>query len=112
MQHVFNEPDELSFDKVGVKGKIFPITEQTDDIQFVRIDTETGHQTKISQEVCTFSYYVLEGSGYFEIDDVKEDCGVGDLIVIPPKKAFIYKGKMKLLLVVTPPWREEQEKTL
>lgn len=110
--YVINEPDELSFDKVGIKGKIFPSETLNPDVEFVRIDTESGHETKIIQRESTFTYYVIEGKGYFDIDDNKEDCKQGDLIVIPPGKSFIYKGKMKLLLAVNPPWREEQEETL
>ncbi len=110
--YVINEPDELSFDKVGVKGKIFPSEDLSQDLQFVLITTESGHETKIIEHESTFAYYVLEGSGYFEIDNEKESCAQGSLIVIPPGKSFIYKGKMKLLLIDTPPWREDQEETL
>ena len=110
--YVTHEPVDLSFDKVGIKGKIFPVDNLTKDIEFVRIDTVIGHATKIIEHESTFCYYVLEGNGYFEIDGEKEACSKGDLVVIPPGHAFIYKGNLKLLLVDTPPWREEQEETL
>lgn len=110
--YVIKEPEELSFDKVSIKGKIFPTEPLTKHLEFVRIDTATGHATKIIEHESTFCYYVLEGSGHFEIDGVKENCGQGDLVVIPPGRAFIYKGNLKLLLVDTPPWREEQEETI
>jgi mannose-6-phosphate isomerase-like protein (cupin superfamily) len=110
--YIIHEPDEISFDKVGIKGKIFPTDVFTKDLEFVRIDTETGHATKIIEHESTFCYYVLEGSGYFEIDGEKEECTKGDLIVIPPDHAFIYKGNLKLLLITTPPWREDQEETI
>lgn len=109
MKYVLNEPDNLSFDKVGVKGRIFPSEALTDKAEFVLIETSEGHETKIIEKECDFSYYVLEGSGHFEIDGEIEQCGQGDLVVVPAGKKFVYKGDLKLLLICTPPWREEQE---
>lgn len=110
--YVINEPDELSFEKVGIKGKIFSTSDLTQDLEFVRIDTDAGHETRIIEHKSTFCYYILEGSGHFEIDDSVEDCVKGDLIVIPAGKAFTYKGSMQLLLIDTPPWQEDQEETV
>lgn len=109
MKYVFHEPDQVSFDKVGIKGKIFPTTDLTDVIEFVLVDTDRGHETKIIEKESIFAYYVLEGEGFFEIDSEKEECKKGDLIVIPTGKKFVYKGKLKLLLINTPRWTEEQE---
>lgn len=110
--YVIHEPKNISFDKVGIKGKIFSTDTVSKEIEFVLIETEMGHQTKIIEHKSTFCYYVMEGSGYFEFDGQKEDCFTGDLVVIPPGKAFIYKGKLKLLLVNTPVWDEAQEETV
>ena len=110
--YVIHEPDDVSFDKVGIKGRIFPSDNLSQDLEFVLIDTNTGHETKIVEHKSTFAYYILEGSGYFEIDGTKEACTKGDLVVIPPGHAFIYKGTMRLLLIASPPWQEDQEETL
>lgn len=110
--YVIKEPADVSFEKVGIKGKIFPLNDLSKDLNFVLVTTETGHETRIIEHECTFAYYVLEGQGQFEVDGVTEDCKQGDLVVIPAGKAFIYKGKLKMLLVNTPPWSEEQEETL
>ncbi|HUS25969.1 MAG TPA: cupin domain-containing protein [Nevskiaceae bacterium] len=110
--YVIHEPSEHSFDKVGIQGKIFPARGLTESLNFVRISTETGHETKIIEHESTFCYYVLEGEGYFEINDQREDCAKGDLVVIPAGAPFIYKGKLEMLLVNNPPWREEQEETI
>ena len=110
--HVIKEPKALSFNKAGVKGKIFPITSLITSTQYFLIDTKRGHKTKIIEHECDFIYYVLEGSGYFEINNNKETCSVGDLVVIPKGSKFTYKGKLKMIATSTPPWREEQEETL
>jgi len=109
---VIKESGDYSFEKFGIKGKIFPSDELTAKTRFVLVETESGHETTIRQRECDFCYYVLEGSGYFEINDMREDCVAGDLVVIPAGNKFTYKGKMKLLLNCTPPWTEIQEETI
>src|SRR5688572_864843 len=110
--YVIHEPSTISFDKVGIKGKIFSSRELSDKAGFVLIDTEDGHETTTIEHESDFIYYILEGSGFFEVNDEKEHCGAGDLVAIPAGSKFTYKGKLKMLLVNTPPWREEQEETL
>ena len=50
----------------------------------------------------SFSYYILKGSGHFIIDDKKETCEPGDLVIIPAGSKFTYKGSLRMLLNVTP----------
>ena len=109
---VIKEPGDYGFDKIGHKGKIFPVVNLTGKTQFVLIEVENKLDDTIRERECDFCYYVLEGSGYFEINDMREDCVAGDLVVIPAGNKFTYKGKMKLLLNCTPPWTEIQEETI
>jgi mannose-6-phosphate isomerase-like protein (cupin superfamily) len=109
---VIKEPENFHYEKSGTMGKIFPINNLTSKTQFVLVETVSGHETTIIERECDKSYYILEGSGYFEINGNREDCAAGDLVVIPAGNKFTYKGKMKLLLNCTPPWREEQEETI
>lgn len=76
------------------------------------IETKTGHETTIIEHESNFVYYILEGNGYFEINDEKEQCTAGDLVVIPMGIKFTYRGELRMLLISTPPWREDQEETL
>ena len=105
-------PQKISFDKVGIRGKIYPKVSDSQKSHFLVIETEKGHETKILEKECDFYYFILEGKGQFEIDGVKEKCEKGDLVVIPKGKAFQYFGKLKMLLVTTPVWWPEQEETL
>ncbi len=110
MKHIFHLPEEYSFEKVGIRGKIFDTL--SDGVEFVVIETEKGHETKIREKECTFSYFVLEGEGNFEIEGKTERCQKGDLVFIPNNTAFKYTGRMKMLLVSTPSYFAEQEETL
>ena len=110
--YVFKEPKEISFEKAGIKGKIFPIDNLTKKIQYFLVETDKGHETTIIEHDCDFIYYILEGKGYFKINNVKEACEKGNLVVIPADLPFTYKGKLKMMVTSTPPWKEEQEETL
>ncbi|MDD2646387.1 MAG: hypothetical protein PHV78_00465 [Patescibacteria group bacterium] len=110
--HVIHEPDNFSFERIGIKGKIFPIKNLTDKTHYFLIETETGHGTTILEHESDFIYYVLEGSGYFLINNIKEECAKGDLVIIPHNNRFTYKGKLKMIATATPPFRSEQEETL
>jgi mannose-6-phosphate isomerase-like protein (cupin superfamily) len=103
-QFVQKLPAEISFIKVGIVGRKFPQISPEPKAGFTIIETDCGHETKIRQRVCDFHYYILQGTGYFEIDGNKENCEAGDLVVIPAGRAFQYFGKLKMLLVTTPPF--------
>jgi mannose-6-phosphate isomerase-like protein (cupin superfamily) len=109
---VIKEPKNYSFDKIGHKGKIFPSESVNNKTQFILLEIENGIDVTLCQHECDYAYYVLEGSGFFEINGAREDCGAGDLVVIPAGNKFTYKGKMKMLLNCTPPWTEAQEETI
>jgi len=111
-QYVFNEPATETFNKVGISGKIFPSSRTPSESGFVLIETSKGHETSIIEHKCNFVYYVLEGNGHFFVEDKKHDCKTGDLITIPPGTKFTYRGKLKMLLVTTPPFYPEQEETV
>ncbi|MBD3362569.1 cupin domain-containing protein [Candidatus Dojkabacteria bacterium] len=112
MMYVLSEPTKYTFNKVGIKGKIYPMNSLTDKTKFLIIETDSGHETEIKQKESDFIYYILEGHGYFQIEGHKEKCKKGDLIVIPAGNKFYYKGKLKMLLNSTPPWNEQQEETI
>lgn len=110
--YVIHEPKEISFKKVGIVGKIFPIEKLTNKTEYFLVTTEHGHQTAIIEHGCDFIYYVLQGKGYFVVDGHKETCRAGDLVVIPAGRTFTYKGRLKMIATSTPPWWEGQDETL
>ena len=107
--YVIKLPKKKAFERVGVSGTIFPTKDLIDKTEFLLIETTEGHETKIIEKESDFTYYILEGKGYFLIDGKKEKCSPGDLVVIPAGKTFKYIGALKMLLNVTPPFKPEQE---
>lgn len=111
MQHIFKLPNKYTFEKVGIRGTNFESKKLSDKVKFAVIEIEGEHK-KVREKECDFHYYVLEGKGNFEIDGKIEECQKGDLVIIPSGSIFKYSGKMKLLLITIPWWRQEQEETL
>lgn len=108
-KYVIPEPGDWSFDRVGVRGKLFDAAELVTTCEHLIIETETGHETTIRQERSDFVYYVLDGAGTFEIDGAEVPCATGDLVVVPHGHAFTYKGRLRMLLTCTPPFAPDQE---
>lgn len=112
IKHNLKLPKNYSFVKVGIKGKKFPMAEITKKAGVCLIETEKGHETTIIEHKCDFAYYILKGKGYFVIDNQKESCKAGDLVVIPAGSKFRYIGKLTMLLITAPAFYPEQEETI
>ncbi len=110
--HVLKLPIDYTFEKVGIKGKKYNVVDITSSTGLCQIETQTGHDTTIIEHKCDFIYYIIDGNGHFIIDDQKEHCEKGDLVVIPAGAKFRYVGKLRMLLITTPPFYPEQEETL
>jgi len=112
IKHVFKLPTNYSFEKLGIKGKKYFVSKLTNKSGFVFVETDKGHETTIVNHKLDCFYFVLEGDGYFEIDDNKETFVRYDLIVIPAESKFTYKGRAKFLRITSPPYYPEQEETV
>lgn len=55
----------------------------------------------------THIYYIIEGSGEFCINKEIVTVQKGDLIEIPENIEFVYAGNMKLLLIMNPGFKPE-----
>ena len=110
--YAIKEPSSYTFEKVGIKGKVFPIKTITQKSGVCFIETENGHSTVIVNDICDVFYSILKGKGYFEINGKKENFSKTDLIVIPARSKFTYKGKCKMLRFTTPAFYPEQEETI
>ncbi len=110
--HVLHPHSEHSFAKVGIKGWKFPVEDITSRSGICIIETDKGHETTIIEHKCDFIYYILEGSGHFEINGQRENFTQGDLVIVPADSKFTYKGTCKMLLITTPAFFPEQEETL
>lgn len=87
---------EPSFKKNGFQGFTYPLN--STDVEISYIDCFHQHDKYcIYQGV--FIYYVVEGNGKFKIGNDIFDVKNGDMIEVPANTEFVYKGKMKLLLI-------------
>lgn len=96
----------LRQEKFGIKLGIYPAV---GNCEVVVVETQTGHNQEFYDKVSTFNYLILEGSGSFFLDDEEVVVSQGDFISIQPNTRLYYKGKMKLILITTPPWKEGNE---
>jgi mannose-6-phosphate isomerase-like protein (cupin superfamily) len=110
MKYVFEEPKEYTFkDRDGHSGKKFLTNSNQSDHLIIECNDKLT--IALTQQKSEFNYYVIEGEGYFIMDDVKETVTKGDLIVIHPGTKFTFGGKLKMLLNNSPKWSTDQETT-
>ncbi|OGY24428.1 MAG: hypothetical protein A2Y57_03500 [Candidatus Woykebacteria bacterium RBG_13_40_7b] len=108
MNEFVKSPSEKStFSQKGLDGYKFPLENKNIEIYLVVV--KQGHDNYIISKEITHVYYVLSGEGFFDIDGTKREVRSGDLIEIPPKFEYTYSGKMKLLLIMNPPWFKGNE---
>ena len=102
MNYIKNVPQSPSFSQDGMNGYSFNIDNKNVSIDM--IESYKGHEKYCTNKVNSHIYYVLEGSGSFKIDGDLYDVKNGDIIEIPNNTEFVYAGKMKLLLIMNPPF--------
>ncbi len=107
--YVLTLPSEPSFEGKGMRGFSFePLRHSQIDIQLV--DVSRGHDTYMISSCITRMYYVLEGQGYFTIEDRQYEVRRQMLVDVPPNVEYSYTGSMKLLLIGTPRWFRGNER--
>ncbi|MFH1978117.1 MAG: hypothetical protein ABIJ92_02225 [Candidatus Aenigmatarchaeota archaeon] len=99
--------EKPTFSQKGLDGYQFLLENKNVEVYFV--DVKMGHDNYIISKKITHIYFVIEGEGFFDISGTKFDVKLGDFIEVPPNKEYCYSGKMKLLLIMNPPWFEGNE---
>ena len=97
-----------TFEQKGLKGYRYPLS--NDQFETYYVEVSQGHDNYAISRTCTHIYYIHEGCGEFEIDG--ELCPVSApcaMVEVPPGVEYTFSGKMKLLLIMTPPWFAENE---
>lgn len=75
----------------------------------VHVSVDEGHFQEFYDKESTFMYYICEGEGVFVLNDERVPVKPADLVVIPPKTRIYYFGTMKMVLTVTPAFKEEND---
>lgn len=92
--------------KFGANLKVYP---NVNDCGIVLVSTETSHNEEFSNLKSTFVYTVLEGNGSFFLNDEEVKVEKGDMISIEPNTRIYYKGKLEMVLITNPAWKQENE---
>lgn len=106
-KYKFTVDNAHKFNKHGIDLTVYG--EGVDRVNVVHVSVEEGHFQEFSDKECYYIYYIYEGSGLFVLDDEKVEAKATDLIVIPPQTRIHYFGKMKMVLTVSPSFKEENE---
>lgn len=102
-------PRKASFEQTGLKGYNYSL--ETKEISIsISISMEEsfkGHDKYHTNVYSRKIYYVIEGNGTFKVNGetilVKKD----DVIEIPSNTEFVFAGKMRLLLIMSPAFRPQ-----
>lgn len=92
----------------GLKGWAYNSKEDFERASAAYFEVDGSHgkcKTRKSDRV----YLVLEGEGEFIIDGKTIEVEQTDVIIVPKKTPYDYKGKMKLFLVHTPAYEPEDD---
>lgn len=110
MTYTLIHPEKPTFEQKGLSGFQFPTKNKDVEVYFV--DVEKGHDKFIISKKITHMYYILEGTGFFIINNKQYDITPGMLVEVPPDVEFCFSGKMKLLLIMNPPFFPENEEII
>jgi len=105
----FTLKDSESFEKHGIKLNVYASNKEMPEANTCLIDCKEGHFEEFYDKKSTYIYYILEGKGTFYLNGKSTEVKATDVIVVKPNTKIYYIGKMKILLTVTPAWKEENE---
>ena len=108
MSYILTLPSLPSFTLKGMKGYQFQSL-RNKELDIYILDIEKGHDTFIISKNITRIYYILEGRGYFTIENQKYDVEPGMLVEVPPNIEYSYSGAMKIVLISNPRWFKGNE---
>lgn len=106
-KYVKRFPEVPSFKQKGFDG--FTSELNCENIGFTFEDVYQGHEKYCTNLKSTHIYYVLEGTGKFKINGEIYSVKQGDIIEIPANNKFIFAGKMKMLLIMSPKFNPKDE---
>ena len=96
-------PKEPSFER-GRFFKGFILSDGKLGIEMDYIDMLDGHEFYQKETESIHLYYILEGNGKASIDNNIYEFEAGDTIEIPINTEFAFKGKMKMIEIMNPPF--------
>lgn len=105
MEYVKKFPKEVSFEK-GNFFKGYKLSEEL-GVEVDYIDMMSGHEFYQTESESIHIYYILEGSGKASINGDIYEIESGDTIEIPINTEFVFKGKLKMIEIMNPPFNPD-----
>lgn len=105
MEYIKKLPTNASFMQLGLNGYNYDL--KNEGITLTVEDCFKGHDKYHTNTYSSKIYYVLDGNGKFKINNKIYEVKKDDCIEIPPNTKFVFAGKMKLLLIMSPAFRPQ-----
>ena len=105
---IFKRKNATEVIRDGFTAHVYNSKEEYSALNTVYVDCHTSHERVFVKESHRV-YFVIEGSGIFDIGDETHEVEKDDVIVIEPKTEYAYKGKMKLFELNSPATGSEDE---
>jgi SAM-dependent methyltransferase len=103
MRYTYSKLAVQSFEGKGLFGYTFgPLSLKDVDVYYVEVNS--GHDTFMISRRITRIYYIIEGAGYFTINNQIYNVTSGMLVEVPPKVEYSYSGRMKVVVFARPGW--------
>ena len=106
-KYIKKKPEQVTFQQKGLNGYSFDLQNGVFEMSY--IDSYQGHEKYCTLKTGAIVYYILEGNGVFKISEEEFLVKAGDVVEIPAGTEFVYAGKMKLILVMTPIFNPDNE---
>lgn len=107
---VFKSEDATVIEKKGVKMRIYTTKAESENAGILYQETHKGHTEEFLHEKSDFIYYILEGDGFWIVEDKEFEARTGDVVVVPAGKRFWFRGNLKQVCVTAPAWEEQYER--
>jgi len=100
--------DSKTINKYGVDITLYGMNDPT--VNVVYEDVKDGHFEEFLNIISTITWFIIEGSGTFVINDEKIPVASKDIISVPPNHRIHYFGNMKMILISTPAYDQTNER--
>lgn len=90
---VYSKKEAKSFEKAGIRMWVY--SDKTDLMEggVVYQEVDGVHDVEFMNKKSAFLYYIIEGRGEFVIEGKEYPVKAGEVVMVPPRTRFYYKGK-------------------
>lgn len=106
MEYIKKFPSTNDFETEGCfKG--YTLSNGKSGIEVDYIDMITGHKFYQKESESIHIYFIIEGNGKANINGIEYNLEKGDTVEIPINTEFCFKGQMKMIEIMNPPFNSK-----